>query len=119
MDQKVIIVEGKTDRDRLLQVLDEPVTFVLTHGTLSNEKIEERILPLEQEEVYIFVDADEPGMKLRKELQEILPNAHHLFTRRVYQEVASTPLRELAMILSENDFLVKYDAPLFEEENEE
>lgn len=115
--RKVIIVEGKTDRERLLEVLDEPVTFVLTHGTLSQKKIEEHILPLEGEEVYIFVDADESGMKLRKELKELLPNAKHLYTRKSYQQVANTPLAELASILNEQDFLVKYDSPLLNDES--
>lgn len=114
VEKKVLIVEGKTDRDRLLEVLDEPVTFVLTYGTLSQEKIEELILPVEQEEVYIFVDADEAGMKLRKELKQLLPNAKHLYTRKGYREIAETPLDYLAWILKDNHFLVKYDGPLLE-----
>ncbi|MCL6517188.1 MAG: toprim domain-containing protein [Alicyclobacillus sp.] len=104
--QKVIIVEGKTDRARILSVLDEPVRVVCTKGTLSYTTLEELILPLQDEEVYILVDADEPGMKLRRQLQRELPNAKHLYTRRVYREVARTPLGVLAKVLHDAHFAV-------------
>ncbi len=104
--RKVIIVEGKSDRDRLLAVLEEPVQVVCTRGTLSYATLEDLILPLQDEEVYILVDADEPGMKLRRQLQHELPNAKHLYTRRVYREVARTPLNVLAKVLYDAHFAV-------------
>lgn len=97
---KVIIVEGKTDKERLLEVLAEPVTVVCTYGTLSYEKIEELIRPLQNaDEVYVLVDADESGMKLRRQLRQELPNARHIYTRKMYREVARTPLEYLVKIL--------------------
>jgi toprim domain protein len=105
--QKVIIVEGKTDRDRLLSVLDEPVRIVCTFGTLSYEKLESFIHDLQdEEEVYVLVDADESGMRLRQQLKRELPNAKHLYTRRMYREVARTPLEHLARILMDAHFEV-------------
>jgi toprim domain protein len=101
---KVIIVEGKTDRERLLQILREQVHIICTNGTLSQEKIEELILPVEDEEVYILVDADEAGNKLRNQLKQLLPNARHLYTRRMYREIARTPLEYLAKILFDAHF---------------
>jgi toprim domain protein len=105
--QKVIIVEGKTDKDRLLSVLDEPVRIVCTFGTLSYEKLESFIHDLQdEEEVYVLVDADESGMRLRQQLKRELPNAKHLYTRRMYREVARTPLEHLARILMDAHFEV-------------
>lgn len=107
MDTKIIIVEGTSDRDRLQQLLDEPVEFIVTYGTLSEEKIESRILPVEHEEVYIFVDADYAGNKLRKQLRTILPNAQHLYTRKIYKEIATTPEEHLIKVLTDAHFTVK------------
>lgn len=105
VDSKVLIVEGKTDRERLLQILLEPVDIVCTQGSLSYEKLEELLL-LPQSDVYILVDADEPGNKLRAQLKRELPNALHLYTRKQYREVAATPLPYLAKVLSNADFVI-------------
>jgi toprim domain protein len=104
--RKVIIVEGKTDKERILKILDEPVRVLCTYGTLSDQKIEEWILPLEHEEVFILVDADQSGNRLRKQLKRELPNANHLYTRKVYREVACTPLSHLAEIFMKAHFEV-------------
>ncbi|MDA8443433.1 MAG: toprim domain-containing protein [Peptococcaceae bacterium] len=103
---KVIIVEGKTDREHVLRVLAEPVEIVCTFGTLSDSKIEQLIVPLQMREVFILVDADRAGNKLRRQLREELPNAKHLYTRMMYRGVASTPLDFLAKILSEAHFVI-------------
>lgn len=110
---KVIIVEGKTDKKRLLQVLGESVEILCTMGTLSEEKIEEWILPLQEEDVYILVDADESGNKLRTRLKQELPNARHLYTRKMYREVANSPLPFLAELLARAHFQID---PTFLEE---
>lgn len=104
--EKVIIVEGKTDKERLLKILSEPVRIICTYGTLSEEKLEELILPLQYDEVYILVDADEAGNRLRRELQRELPNARHLYTRKMFREVATTPLEHLARVLFDAHFEV-------------
>lgn len=101
---KVIIVEGKTDKERIEQLIDEPVQIICTYGTLSYEKLEEMIVPLQNEDVYILVDADTSGMKLRNQLKQELPNATHLYTRRMYREVARTPLDFLAKVLMDAHF---------------
>lgn len=107
MNKKFIIVEGNSDRDRILQLLHEPVEIIVTYGTLSQEKIENLIIPIEHEDVYVLVDADYAGNKLRKQLKQILPNAIHLYTRKMYKEIATTPEDHLLKILSDAHFLVK------------
>lgn len=99
MDEKVLIVEGKNDRKRVLEVLNEPVRIICTYGTLSDEKLETLILPVEEMDVYILVDADQPGHKLRKQLKRELPNATHLYTQKGYAQVESTPPDYLSRVL--------------------
>lgn len=108
--RKFIVVEGKTDKKRLQTVLAEPVEIICTYGTLGEEKIEELIWPLQDEEsVYILTDADESGNKLRNQLKRELPNARHLYTRRMYREVATTPLEHLVEILQKAHFEIHED----------
>ena len=104
---RVIIVEGKTDKERLQEVLSEPVEILCSYGTMSYEKIEEWASELEDSEVYLLVDADDSGEKIRKNLNQVLPNIHHLYTHRMYREVATTPLDVLAQILEHAHFEVK------------
>ncbi|GIM45204.1 toprim domain protein [Collibacillus ludicampi] len=107
--RKFIIVEGRKDKERLLQILDEPVEIICTYGTLSEEKIERLIIPLQYEEVYILVDADDAGNKLRTQLKRELPHAKHLYTRKMYRQVQSTPLEYLAEVLMNAHFEINED----------
>jgi toprim domain protein len=104
----VIIVEGKTDKERLQQVLAEPVAILCTYGSYSAEKAERLArLTEEAEEVYLFMDQDESGKKLRRQLQEEIPHVLHLYTQKLYGEVARTPLDVLADILERAGFTVR------------
>ncbi|WP_088035702.1 toprim domain-containing protein [Evansella clarkii] len=97
--EKVLIVEGSNDRERVRKVLDEQVDVVCTYGTLNDEKLETLILPIEDKDVYILVDADDAGEKLRKQLKRELPNAIHLHTQRGYGQVETTPFDYLTQVL--------------------
>jgi toprim domain protein len=107
--EKLIIVEGKTDKKRILPLLDEPVEIVCTHGTLSFEKMEELINYLEDRDVYILVDADEPGNKLRNQLIRELPNAKNLYIKKLHKEVARAPIDHLLHVLEHAHFKVNED----------
>lgn len=108
----IIIVEGKTDKERLLQVLAEPVTILCTYGTYSTERAEQLMLETEDaDELYLFTDEDDSGKKLRAQLTDDLPQAVHLHTEKVYREVADTPLHVLAEILEKAGFAVKKTGP--------
>ncbi len=106
MSHKVIIVEGKTDKEKILDIIAEPVEILCTHGTLDREWLEEREEILAEQEIYILVDADEAGIKLRKQLTQALPNARHLYTRKMYQEVARTPIDYLVKMLDNAHFTI-------------
>lgn len=104
---KIIIVEGKTDKERIKEILNEPIEILCSYGTMSYEKLEEWATQLEEAEIYLLVDADESGEKIRKQIKQELPNVHHLYTHRMYREVATTPIDVLAEILEHAHFEVK------------
>ncbi|USG64861.1 toprim domain-containing protein [Brevibacillus ruminantium] len=105
---RAIIVEGKTDREKLQHIVAEPVLFVCTYGTYSAEKAAHLAEQLEEaDEIYIFTDEDDSGKKLRSQLAEDFPDAYHLHTQSMYAQVAHTPWEVLAEILQKADFQVR------------
>ncbi|MGG4492514.1 toprim domain-containing protein [Brevibacillus reuszeri] len=107
MYECVIIVEGKTDKERLLRVLAEPITIICTYGSYSIEKGEQLAEKTQSaSEIYLFTDEDYSGKKLRSHLMEDFPDAIHLHTQKMYGEVANTPLEVLAEILERAGFAV-------------
>ena len=106
MNPKVLIVEGSTDRNRLRPMLAEPVDIICTNGTISSYHIEELLAPYEEQELFIFVDADVSGDTIRKLFKQLYPEAKHLYTDRLYREVATTPIKVLAGILVAANFKI-------------
>ena len=104
---KVIIVEGKTDKKRLEQILDEPVEIACTYGTLGSDKLEEMIAEYGEDDVWVLLDADVAGDKARRLFKQEFPNIRHMYTQRMYREVATTPLDVLAQILKGAHFAVR------------
>src|SRR5699024_6464232 len=101
MENTVIIVEGLTDKKELEKVINQDITIICTNGTLGVEKFDELLetYDLDNREVFIFVDEDESGVKLRKQLTQELPHAEHIYISSEYKEVATTPGDVLAMAL--------------------
>jgi toprim domain protein len=97
--EKVIIVEGTSDRKKVKTILKEPIDIICTNGTISATLLDEWVDTLFDRDVYILVDADESGEKLRKQLKRELPLAQHLYIDKMYREVASAPMYHLATIL--------------------
>ena len=60
---KVIIVEGKSDKKRVQQVIAEPANIICTHGTMSIDKIDNMIETLYDKQVYVLADSDDEGLK--------------------------------------------------------
>lgn len=104
-DEKLIIVEGKSDKRHIKRVLVEQVEVICTYGTFSISYFDELldVYDLDNRDVYIFVDEDEPGLELRRQLMHELPNARHIRINSEYKEVETTPLSEIAYaLLSQN-----------------
>lgn len=96
---KVLIVEGKSDKNKVKKIVKERVEIICTNGTISITKLDELIEFLEDKDVYILVDADFSGEKLRKQLKREFPQAEHLYIDRMYREVATAPVHHLATVL--------------------
>jgi toprim domain protein len=97
--EKVIIVEGNSDKKKIKRIINEPLEIICTNGTISITKLDELIDYLEGKEVYILVDADESGEKLRKQLKREFPNAIHIYIEKMYREVETAPDHHLATVL--------------------
>ncbi|MBD8499137.1 toprim domain-containing protein [Paenibacillus arenosi] len=87
----VIIVEGKNDRSRLRRLLNDYVVILCTFGTLNTAKLETLIKQVSDREVYLFMDNDASGKKIRGVLRDAFPDAEHIYTRRGYAGVEGTP----------------------------
>lgn len=105
-NNKVIIVEGLTDKKQLEKVINENITILTTHGTFSIERFDEMLdeYNLDDREVYILVDEDRAGIQLRKQLNRELSHAKQLYISEEFKEVASTPETVLANLLLNNYF---------------
>lgn len=95
----VLIVEGRTDKERLMEIIAEEMEIVCTRGTISHDLLEQWIELYTGAEVIVLVDSDRSGEQLRKQLKRAFPNASHLYVDKKYREVATTPYENLAMLL--------------------
>jgi len=111
--KKAIIVEGKTDKEHLLKVLAEPVDIICTYGTKNVDDLERLIDEKKYAEVYVLFDADQAGNELRRSIKQLFPSFRHLYTKKMYKEVASTPLEEIVRILNNAHFELKDDIDIF------
>jgi toprim domain protein len=87
----VMIVEGKNDKSRLARVLSPQIPILCTFGTLNSERIESLRKAAENRDVYLFLDNDASGRRIRAILADVFPDAEHIYTRRGYRGVEGTP----------------------------
>ncbi|MFC4713931.1 hypothetical protein [Planococcus dechangensis] len=104
--EKVIVVEGISDKTRIAPLIAEPVTILCTNGTVSATRLEEMLLPFEGQDIIILVDADSSGDKLRKLIKREFPEARHFYIDKSYKEVAATPIGKLIDVLNAADVRV-------------
>lgn len=104
--EKVIIVEGSSDKKKVQKVLKEMTEILCTNGTISFQKMELFVDELFHKEVYILVDSDASGEKLRKQFKREMPTAKHLYIDKVYKEVASAPYNHIATVLLSANFKI-------------
>ncbi|MGF7046264.1 toprim domain protein [Paenibacillus sp. DS2015] len=86
-----IIVEGKNDRSKLRPLLQPEINIVCTFGTLNSDKLEALLEQINDHEVYLFMDNDSSGKKIRGILRDAFPNATQIYTSRGYAGVEGTP----------------------------
>lgn len=86
-----IIVEGKNDRSKLRRLLDEDIRIFCTFGTLNTDKLEALRKQVKEDELFLFLDNDPSGKKIRGILRDAFPDATQIYTRRGYAGVEGTP----------------------------
>lgn len=89
--EAVIIVEGKKDKVRLSRVLSSEIQIYCTYGTLSARRLDALRKLIGNRPVYLFLDNDRSGRRIRGMLSEVFPDAEHIYTRRGYRGVEGTP----------------------------
>ena len=109
--EKIIIVEGTSDKRNVKMIVNEPVDIICTNGTINRARLDDWIDLLSDKDLYILVDADESGHKLRKQLKREFPEATHLHIDKMYREVATTPKYHLAEVLLRCEY--RYSFPIF------
>lgn len=97
--EKIIIVEGLSDKRKVKSIVAEDIEIICTNGTISLTRLDELIDSLFGKDVYILVDADSAGEKLRKQFIREFPEAEHLYIDKMYREVATAPDNHLATVL--------------------
>lgn len=86
-----IIVEGKNDRSKVRRLLNPEIQIVCTYGTLNTTRLESLRKEIKDSEVYLFMDNDSSGKRIRGVLRDAFPDAGHIYTRRGYRGVEGTP----------------------------
>lgn len=106
---EIIIVEGLADKLHIQKLLNDRTDIICTHGTFGIEKFDDMLerYDLDNRKVYILVDEDNAGLKLRKQLRAELPHAIDLFIDSEYVEVEAAPLIHIKEILEDNHLLDK------------
>lgn len=88
----IIIVEGKNDRIRLRELLqDDEISIICTYGTPGTERLEQIKNEVGNHLVYIFTDNDRSGARIRAALRDAFPDAEHIYTHKGYAGVEGTP----------------------------
>lgn len=112
MDPYVIIVEGKNDKNRLQGLLSYDIPILATYGIPSVERIERIRRETEGRQVIIFTDADSAGLRIRRILRDVFPDAIDVHTKPGYNGVEHTPveylqnrLRKIGLISEDEEYL--------------
>ncbi|MCM3338899.1 DNA primase [Paenibacillus sp. MER TA 81-3] len=111
-----IIVEGKNDRSRLRRLLNDEVCILCTYGTLNTERTEALHKEAGDKPVYLFMDNDASGKRIRGVLRDTFPDAEHIYTRRGYAGVEGTPDEYLIQQLEKaglDEYIMYPDPPPF------
>lgn len=91
MTNAVVIVEGKNDMNKLRGVLSSDIEILCTFGSLSSERMYLLQKKSGNKQVYLFMDNDVSGKKIRGMLRDLFPDSEQIYTRKGYAGVEGTP----------------------------
>lgn len=78
--KEVIVVEGRDDSQRLFQTYGPHIKTIETNGSaLSRQILKQIVRAAEQEGIIVFTDPDYQGERIRRLIQEAVPQAKHAY----------------------------------------
>ncbi|PPE04797.1 ribonuclease M5 [Entomoplasma ellychniae] len=84
MLNQIVVVEGKTDSQKLKKIFGDKLQTLETNGLALNQKTIDSIKKLsENNEIIIFTDPDGPGKKIRETIiKEVNKNVYNAFINK-------------------------------------
>ena len=78
----VVVVEGKHDASLIYSIF--PKAYVITtNGSEVNDNVIEEIRALsEKDRVYLCLDPDSPGNKIRNKINDLVPNVYNVYAQK-------------------------------------
>ncbi len=78
--QEVIVVEGRDDSQRLIQTYGPQIKTIETNGSaLSRQTLQQIVRAAETSGIIVFTDPDYQGERIRRLIQEAVPEARHAY----------------------------------------
>ena len=75
----IVVVEGKNDANKIKTIFSD-VDIITTNGSEINDRVIEEIRKASLNDIVVLcLDPDGPGEKIRKKIQENVPDVHQVF----------------------------------------
>ncbi|MFI3328934.1 MAG: ribonuclease M5 [bacterium] len=79
---EVIVVEGKNDQERIARLFKD-VLIITTNGSEINKDTINTLVTLSKtNDIILFLDPDFPGERIRKTIENYIPNCKHAFIKK-------------------------------------
>ena len=79
--KEIVVVEGMHDLERLKRIYED-IDVLITNGSEIEENLPIIIEASKKRDIILFLDPDYPGERIRKKIQEVIPNCKHAFLKR-------------------------------------
>ena len=78
---EIVVVEGLHDLERLKKIFPD-MDILITNGSEIEENLPTIIEASKKRDIILFLDPDYPGERIRKRIQQVIPNAKHAFLKK-------------------------------------
>ena len=78
---EIVVVEGLHDLERLKKIFPD-MDILITNGSEIEENLPVIVEASKKRDIILFLDPDYPGERIRKRIQEVIPNAKHAFLKK-------------------------------------
>ena len=78
---EIVVVEGLHELERLKKIFPD-MDILITNGSEIEENLPVIVEASKKRDIILFLDPDYPGERIRKRIQEVIPNAKHAFLKK-------------------------------------